>query len=316
MLPLNRQQQEQFQEQGYLIVEDVFNPETDFEPLVVEYDSVLDRLANELYSQRRITSLYKNKPFGERLIQIYRESGQVHAQYFNPSLPPDGFTEKTPYWAGKSLFQILRHKRLLDAVESILGPEIYVTPILHARIKPPESLTPRNKEGQIQLGKTMIHQDNAGMPPEADQTEMLIVWFPLQDANIENGCLCVWPGSHHRGVYPHRIVNGRPKIPAEHLTDVGKAVAVPVKRGNVLFMHRCLLHASYANNSKDIRWSFDFRYNPTHQPKVREFFPGFVARSRAHPETELHDPIKWNEQWQQTRYKLAKEGIPQFHRWS
>ncbi len=315
MRQFSEQQKKKFEEQGYLVVENVFEPEKDFAALRFEYATVLNNLANDLYSQKRISSVYNNLPFAERLIKIYQESGEVHTQYFNPSLPPDGFNKKTPYWTGDAVFKMLSHPRLLDAVESIIGAEIYATPILHVRIKPPENLTPKDKSGKIQLGKTMIHQDNAGLLPEADDTEMLITWIPLQDTTVKNGCLCVWPKSHHYGVYPHQIINGRPKISAEHLANVGKAVAVPVKQGSILFMHRCLLHASYANNSNDIRWSFDFRYNPTNQIKVRDFFPGFVARSRLFPETELHDSNYWNEQWKKAHKKLIQQGIPKFHRW-
>ncbi|MBC6477191.1 MAG: phytanoyl-CoA dioxygenase family protein [Hormoscilla sp. GM7CHS1pb] len=280
-----------------------------------EYAEVLNRLAQDLYTQGKISSLYANLPFEERLIAIYQESGKVHSQYFNTSLPPDGFTEDTPYWAGQNLFQTLRHPRLLDAIESIIGSEICATPILHVRIKPPENLTPRDDRGHIQLDKTPIHQDNAGILPEADATDMLTVWFPMNYTDMKNGCLCVWPGSHHLGLLPHCIDRGRPRIPTEFLKEIGKAVPVPVKQGGVLLMNKCTVHASYANRSEKIRWSFDLRYTPTHQPKVRDFFPDFIARSRLHPETELKDPIQWDLQWQETRQKLAKTGTPQFHRW-
>jgi hypothetical protein len=49
---------------------------------------------------------------------------------------------------------------------------------------------------------------------------------------------------------------------------------------------------------------------------VREFFPGFVARSYQHPETELQDPREWDRQWKKAREKLAKKGPPKFHRWT
>ena len=36
-----------------------------------------------------------------------------------------------------------------------------------------------------------MHQNNGVVLPEADQTEMLTVWFPLWDATVENG-LAMW----------------------------------------------------------------------------------------------------------------------------
>ncbi len=316
MALLTEAQVTEFRDRGYLVIDNIFDPQIDLAPIMEEYQGVLERLAQDLYAQGKITSLYGDLPFEQRLIAIYQDSGKVHGQYFNPSLPADDVKEDTPYWAGPAVFHALRHQHLLDAIESIIGGEIYAAPILYTRIKPPEHLTPRDSMGRVQLGKTLIHQDNAGLLPEADETEMLTVWFPMKDATVNNGCLCVWPGSHHLGLLPHSLDRGRPYIPTEYLKTSGKAVPVTVKCGSVLFMHKRIIHASYANKSEEVRWSFDCRYTPIHQPKVREFFPGFVARSYQDPETELHDPVVWDRQWHEARQKLAKEGTPKFHRWT
>ena len=315
MTLLTQEQVAEFSDRGYLVIDNIFDSETDLSPIIEEYLGVLERLAQELYAQGQIKSLYRDLPFEQRLIAIYQDSGKVHDQYFNPSLPVEGLRENTPYWAGAAVFRALRHKRLLDAIESIIGGEIYAAPILYTRIKPPEHLTPHDSMGRLLLGKTLIHQDNAGLLPEADETQMLTVWFPMKDATVENGCLCVWPDSHHLGLLLHRLDQGRPYIPTEYLKIAGEPVPVSVKQGSVLFMDKRTIHASYPNYSQEVRWSFDCRYNPTNQPKVREFFPGFVARSYQHPETELQDPLEWDRQWNKAREKLAKEGTPKFHRW-
>ena len=53
-----------------------------------------------------------------------RESGKVHAQYFDFSLPQDGITETTPFWTGPAVFNTIRSPKILDAIESIIGSEI------------------------------------------------------------------------------------------------------------------------------------------------------------------------------------------------
>ena len=40
------------------------------------------------------------------------------------------------------------------------------------------------------------------MKEEADDTEIITVWFPLRDATEENGCLAVVPRSHQEGLVP------------------------------------------------------------------------------------------------------------------
>jgi hypothetical protein len=65
-----------------------------------------------------------------------------------------------------------------------------------------------------------------------------------------------------------------------------------------------------------VRWSFDLRYNPIGQPTGRDLFPGFVARSRANPESVLRDPVAWEKLWRDTRDRLAQEAHTPFNRWS
>ncbi len=314
MASLTKVQVEQFHHQGYLLVENMFDVKADIDPIIAEYEGVLDTLADRLYAQAKISSTYAELPFGRRLIEIYKESGTVHAQYFDFSLPQADVREDTPFWVGPAVFAMMRNEKLLDAVESIIGPEIYSNPVQHVRLKPPEHLTPLDAEGRIQLGKTPVHQDNGVVLPEADQTDMLTVWFPLWDATVENGCLVVWPQSHRQGLLDHCPNPAGLRIPGKLLT--GKARSLPMRRGDALLMHKLTVHASHANHSDNIRWSFDLRYNPIGQPTGRSSFPGFIARSRANPETELRDPAEWARLWHAARHTLATEGMGPFNRWN
>ena len=315
---LSAEQVAQYEEQGYLLVEGLLDPEQDLDPIIAEYHDVLDNLAQDLFEAGEISSLHEDLPFGERLIQIYSESKQVHAQYFDFSLPQGNVKPDTPLWVGPAVFNALRNERLLDAVESIIGPEIYSNPVQHVRLKPPEQLTPVNPEtGQVQLGATPWHQDNGVVLPEADETNILTVWFSLWDAPAEAGCLQVVPNSHREGLYVHcpGKLGGGLHVPTEFFRSQ-EAVPVPTKRGDVLFLDKHTCHNSLSNHSDNIRWSFDLRYNPIGQPTGRHYFPGFVARSRRNPETELRDPAAWAELWVEARRKLAEEEVKgPFNRW-
>lgn len=311
---LSADQVAHFEEQGYLIVEDLFDPEEDLAPVIDEYNGVLDQLARELYAEGRIASLYEDLPFGERLTRVYAESGKVHAQYFDFSLPQANVQPDTPMWMGPAVFGMLRNEKLLDAVESIIGPEITSNPVQHIRLKPPEHLTPKDDKGRVQLGKTPVHQDNGVVLPEADDTQILTVWFSFFDTSVKNGCLCVWPGSHRQGLMQHCPSNIGLRIPGKMLN--GRAISAELKQGSALFLHKLTVHASHSNHSDQIRFSFDLRYNPTGQPTGRDAFPSFIARSRSRPESELRDARTWAEMWYETRARLAAEGAGAFNRWS
>ena len=313
---LSKQQVAQFHEEGYLIVENLFNPAEDLDPVIAEYQGVLDNLANDLLAKGEIKSTHTELPFNQRLIKIYQESGKVHAQYFDFSLPQADVKEDTPFWAGPAVFRTMRNPRLLDAVESLIGPEIYSNPVQHIRLKPPEQVTPRDEKGHVQLGRTPVHQDNGVVLPEADNTEILTVWFGFKDVSVKNGCLCVWPGSHKQGLTDHCPSRVGLRVPGKLLKGKGKAIAAEMKRGSVLFMTKLTLHASYPNTSDDVRWSFDLRYNPIGQPTGRGYFPGFVARSRANPAAELRDPAEWYRLWHDARHNLATSVVGRFNRWT
>ena len=328
MTRLTAAQIEEFNEQGFLVVENVLDPEEDIAPVIAEYGEVLDRLARELYERGEISSTYDHLPFGERLTRVYVESGKVYAQYFDFSLPQKGIKADTPFWTGPAVFNALRNESLLDLAESLVGPEIYSVPVQHVRIKPPEqqlvspghsSVSSGDLQAALEGGNLVIstpwHQDLGVVLPEADETNMLTVWFPLTEATVDNGCLLVVPGSHRAGLLRHCPRTAGLHIPLQLFREED-AVPVPMKPGDVLLMTRWTCHSSLPNRSDGIRWSFDLRYCPTGQSSGREVFPGFVARSRAHPETELHDPEVWDRMWHEARDLLARQQDPAYNRWS
>ena len=312
MPTLSPSQLDHFDGEGYVVVKDVVDPVGTLDPVIAEYTTVLDRLAGELYSRGEIASPYAELEFGDRYIRICMETGQIHSQYFDFSLPFQDVRTDTPFWTGPAVFRALTDPGLLDAVESLIGPEIYSNPVQHVRIKPPERLLPKNQYGNPVLGATHWHQDHGVVTEEADATRMLTVWFSLQDTPIDKGPLMVVPGSHKIGLLPHcpGYMGNRPEFAGgtqvpEKLFDAGSAIPLPVQRGDAIFMHKQTIHGSYPNLSDEVRWSFDLRYNPTDQPTGRTGFPGFVARSRREPASELRDPSEWRRLWLHTRAHMA-----------
>ena len=312
MPALTREQIEHFEDQGYVVVDDVIDPEKTLDPVIEEYGEVLDRLADELHERGEIPSRYEDLEFGDRYIRICIETGTVHSQYFDFSLPFRNVKPDTPFWAGPAVFRALTDDDLLDAVESLIGPEIYSNPVQHVRIKPPERHLPTNAHGNAILGATHWHQDHGVVTEEADETRMLTVWFSLEDTPMEKGPLHLVPGSHRSGLLPHcpNYMGNGPRsagstqIP-EKLFEADRSLPLPVGPGAVIFMHKQTVHGSLSNVSDEVRWSFDLRYNPTHEPTGRTAFPGFVARSRANPETELRDPEAWHRSWLEARANMS-----------
>lgn len=319
MPALTTAQLEQFATEGYLVVEDVVDPARDFAPIMAEYEAVLDGIARELHAAGAISSLYADLPFAARLTEICAESGRVFTQYFDFSLPQSDVTPDTPIFTGPAIFRLLTNPALLDLVESVIGPEIFSCPVQHTRTKLPKRALGRNA-GNGLVGKIPWHQDNGVLLPEADESTILTVWMPLSEATVANGCMQVIPRSHSVGkLFDHcpGAIGGL-AIP-DNLLPPGEPAVLPMKPGSVLLMTQSTVHSSLDNVTPDqVRISLDLRYQPTGQPTGRPAFApaGFVARSRAHPETEQRDPAIWRRNWLAVRDHLAAQENPAFNHWS
>ncbi len=300
-----------FRTQGYLVVPDVI-PADVLAGVRREYETILDRLYAGWHAAGAVSAPPETLDFWGKLLTGYKAG----CDYFQPmdiSLPGDRITADTPFHFGPAVFDMLTAPALLDIVEQLIGPELTSNPIQHVRIKPP---APDLAAGEVRahITATDWHQDRAVALEEADATDMVTVWIAITDATIENGCLQVQPQEQGQTILPHcpRTQTGI----ADGFITEADAIALPVAAGGVVLFHPLTPHASLTNTTDGFRWSFDIRFNATGQPTGRGHFPEFIARSRAHPETELRDWRAWKAMWEAARARLAKEPHIDIHRWS
>jgi len=321
---LTAEELEHFRTEGFLVKRGLLDRDRDLVPILDEYAGVLDRLATELQRDGAIRSTYAELPFADRVVAVFAEAGQDLTQHFDFSLPQGGTRPDTPLWVGPAVFALLRNPAILDAIESLIGPEIWSNPVQHVRLKVPEQLMPPDPEtGRPRDVATPWHQDNGVVTEDADDTDMITVWLPLGDTDAANGCLMVKPRRHTEGLLPHcpgdspmgqrRGGLGGLAIPQLHLHS--QTTSLPMAAGDVLLMHRRTPHAAHRNTSDHLRWSFDLRYQPIGQPSGRSQFPGFVARSAADPAAELHDAQAWADSWYATRSAADRVTAARYNRW-
>lgn len=298
----------QFETEGYLVVEDVLDTAT-LDAVRVEYAGLLDGLYAGWQAEGRVPD-GAGLDFWQKLLVSYR-AGCDWFQPMDISLPGGEIEADTPFHFGPAIFDVLVNPHLLDMVESLIGPEITSNPIQHVRLKPPATNL-RGEENRAHIMATDWHQDRAVAHEEGDATQMVTVWLAISDATVENGCLQVIPGKPQ--MYPH-CPKKQTGI-ADGFLDLDKALPLPVRAGGAVLFHPLTPHASLDNVSGDFRWSFDIRYNVTGQPTGRAHFPEFVARSRAEPDTELRDWTVWKQLWEDARARLAPEPHIPIHRWT
>jgi ectoine hydroxylase-related dioxygenase (phytanoyl-CoA dioxygenase family) len=141
--------------------------------------------------------------------------------------------------------QIALTPAVLDAAESILGPDLLVWSCEFFIKEPgtPKVVTWHQDLTYWGLGET---------------DEELTVWVALSPATRASGCMRFLPGSHHQRILPHRDT-----FSADNLLSRGQEIAVAVDEdaavdvaltpGEMSLHHGRMFHASGPNTSSDRR---------------------------------------------------------------
>jgi phytanoyl-CoA hydroxylase len=125
-----------FDEQGFLVVDNVFDPVADLDPVVAEYEALLDTLTEGWLAEGKLPSTFRDLPFAKRFGRVLQEAPRELnvMSYFDISLPFEGVRADTPIHHGPETFGLLTNPRLLDVVEQVIGGEIFSFPFQHTRI--------------------------------------------------------------------------------------------------------------------------------------------------------------------------------------
>ena len=188
MTGLGQKQIDQFHEDGYLQLDGLL-PVDELNPVIWEFEGVIDREARGLKAQGNLTDLHEREPFDRRIALLAAQVPGI-AHYLSPHRV-----------LGPAMFNLMRNEKLLDALESLLGPEILCHPT-HV-VRPRMRDRPKGEERWRPTDGVPWHQDAGVLRPEVDETLLITAWIPLTRAARENGCLMVIPGSHRYGVRLH-----------------------------------------------------------------------------------------------------------------
>lgn len=146
-----------------------------------------------------------------------------------------------PHKISPLVHDTLSHPALTDVLRSVVSPNVKCMQSM-LFVKAP------GKPGQS------WHQDEYFIPTR-DQS-LIGAWIAVDDADVENGCLWVIPGSHRPGYLRRRVAYDGPDYgdatvcTLEPYTEAD-AVPVEVPSGSVVFFHGYLLHRSLANETED-----------------------------------------------------------------
>lgn len=106
-------------------------------------------------------------------------------------------------------------------------------------------------------GEVRCHQDSTFLHTQPER--LLGLWFALEDATLENGCLWAIPGGHHGGLRSRFVRHGR-TTSTEVLDatpwDEARLIPLELGRGGVVLLDGLVPHYSKANRSPRSRHAY------------------------------------------------------------
>lgn len=173
--------------------------------------------------------------------------------------PISGAERNKSHLLFKWVDDLMRHEKILDAVEDLVGPDLLCwNTLFWVKEKGSETFV-------------SWHQDIRywGL----DTADLVTVWMAFSPATLESGCMRVLPGSHQGDLMPHKdeykpdnLLTRGQEIAVE--VDESKTVAMPLQPGEVSLHNVRLAHASGPNRSNDRRIGLSFHYMPTKTKQI------------------------------------------------
>jgi ectoine hydroxylase-related dioxygenase (phytanoyl-CoA dioxygenase family) len=162
--------------------------------------------------------------------------------------------------------RLLYHPRILDAVQSLLGPNLM---LFHD-----QALYKPARTG----GPILWHQDNAYW--RCAPANLVSCWLTLDDVDEANGAMQVIPGSHLRPVHHETSVVTNALLESNLEGREAEAHVVELPAGGCMFHHCQTLHHTAPNRTERPRRAFAIHFMP---PGTRDRNGEILRVSFAHP---------------------------------
>ena len=251
-LALSLEQHERFTSDGFLVLPDFVTPDS---------CAQLQQRANDLvigFDLRESVSIFSTQEQTRTSDDYFLESGDKIRFFFEEdAFNADGTLKQSKE---RSINKIGHALHDLDLVFDRFSrtPEI-ARLVADLGLKDPLLLQSMYIFKQPNIGgEVTCHQDATFLYTEP--VGIAGLWFALEDANKENGCLWAIPGGHKLGLKSRflRADGGgtRVQVLDDSPFPVDKLQALEVKRGSLIVLHALLPHMSYANRSAKSRHAY------------------------------------------------------------
>jgi phytanoyl-CoA hydroxylase len=160
---LSKEQLTFYNTEGYLVFPDLLAVE-DLEPAKQAMNQKVDEIAEHLMNDGLIKDKLEHRPFSRRLAELFA------------GLTEQGFLKYGRSWRDRyeGYFHLMSNPKILGAVESLIGGEIFANPVYNTRPKIP----------RVAAGTVPWHQDKSYWP-DANANPVITVVCILNRERIE-----------------------------------------------------------------------------------------------------------------------------------
>ena len=264
---LTSEERSSWEENGYFVRNNVFSKEE---------NDIIAKIADEIAERKRTFPeyhIFENALVLDGEVEASGIYAMHNIQYVSCNCPE--FLERT------------RDPRLTDPAVDILGPDILGLNNLYIW-KPPK----------IGLGFPW-HQDKWYFNHQYKTGTTVATWTAIDDADIENGCLYVIPGSHKNEVLEHKVLEGSQQGEFRQAEGARDEDGVPVEApaGSVIWFNSQVLHKSTDNHSHRFRRAnvahyIDARTEWTRPEAINIKRPPMWIRGKTYPGMEKE--VQWD----------------------
>jgi ectoine hydroxylase-related dioxygenase (phytanoyl-CoA dioxygenase family) len=251
---------QKFQDDGYLVLENFL---TDTE--VNEMKEAMNKIVEEMNPSEHPKSVFTTSDDSRHVSDVYFLDSVDKVRYF--------YEEGAFNKSGELVVDRQRALNKVGHALHVLNP-VFKKVTFSEKVKKLVEIL-GFKDAVIPQSMYIFKQPGIGgeVTPHIDGTFLLCnpatsvfgLWFPVDDATLENGCLWFVPGSHKNNKVDRRFVrthgdnNTLLKFSGEMLPpEDSKFVPAPIKKGGCVVIHGLVWHKSEPNKSDKSRHAYTF----------------------------------------------------------
>ena len=209
-------------------------------------------------------------------------------------LPSGMSTQEMDWWhaTDRELWELCKHPKILDYVESILGPDFFLWGTQFFSKEPRDGKT------------TPWHQDAFYWPLSPHKA--VTVWLAFSDSDEGNGAMMVVPGSHRAGKLKYRKTTQDSDV-LDMVLEHGEfresnAVPLILKAGQISLHDDNIIHGSAPNHSERLRCGLTMRYSAGEVRGDLSVWPFFKASWVRGVDRWGHNPVGVPPKGEMTHY--------------